>query len=100
LLLIYLIFLVIRCCLPWLEADRSNVFSFHTTFAKKDYINNVRLSRNYENQKQVCIKKPVIYFPKIKFNKLCMLLNSSFNILSNPPQFPSDRALNYDGHSI
>jgi len=76
---VYFIFLAINCSLPWLTAKESNNSSYLTLMTKKNLINGVRISRNYENQKQICIKKPVItYLIKVKFHSTFLSFKSLY----------------------
>jgi hypothetical protein len=69
---VYLAYFLINCCAQ-LFTNGVNNFPGQTSFKKINV--SVRLSRSYENQRQVSIKKAPVHLPKVKSNSL----NTCFN---------------------
>lgn len=63
-----MVFLVGNACVQFFGPTDSTVCSYNRSHSKKYIINAIRLSRSYENQRPVSIKKAFTYLLKTKFN--------------------------------
>lgn len=84
-LLIYLGYLIINCCAQ-LFAQGNNYIPNQTSFIKINITVSVRLSRSYENQRQVSIKKALVQLQKVKSNSLNTCFSNSLDFNKSFPK--------------